>query len=175
MSSAPPGKANSCLAVVVCRPRLSDSRTCSTSWRSRPSKRLTIVDFPTPEEPNRTSVCPRPKYLTNSSNPCAVFALTAHTGTPLPTFSISSTFSSRHSQASALFKMITGFAPDSQHCARYLSTRLGLKSPSSAETSRAVSTFAAITCSASFFPAIFRTNWLRRGSTSRIIAAPPWS
>src|SRR5437879_10653263 len=84
MSSAPPGKANSCLAVVVCRPRLSDSRTCSTSWRSRPSKRLTIVDFPTPEEPNRTSVCPRPKYLTNSSNPCAVFALTAHTGTPLP-------------------------------------------------------------------------------------------
>jgi hypothetical protein len=71
-----------------------------------------------------------------------------------------------------LFKTMTGFALDSQHCARYRSTRRGLKSPSSAETSSTVSTLAASTCSAIFFPGVLRTNALRRGNTSRISAGP---
>jgi hypothetical protein len=94
-----------------------------------------------------------------------------YTGAPNATHSISAARTAASMQASALFNTNTGLAPDSQHCARYRSTRRGLKSPSSADTSKAVSTFAAITCSSIFFPADLRTNRLRLGKTSRMTAA----
>src|SRR5262245_46557225 len=37
-----------------------------------------MVDFPTPEEPSNTMVCPRARYFSNSSNPWPVFALSAY-------------------------------------------------------------------------------------------------
>src|SRR5229473_5219794 len=177
ISNAPPGKTSSSREVVVCRPRLSLSRTGCTSWTASPRSRFAIVDLPTPEEPSSTNVCPGLRNSPSSLNPCSVFALTTHTAVPIATRFISTAFSRASSQASALFNTITGLAPDSQHCARYRSTRRGLKSISNADTSSAVSTFAAITCSSIFFPGDLRTNLLRLGKTSRITAvvSVPWS
>ena len=50
-SSDPPGSSNSSRWVVVWRPRESDSRTSAVFWRSSPSRALTSVDLPTPDEP----------------------------------------------------------------------------------------------------------------------------
>src|SRR6266404_8627854 len=109
--------------------------------------------------------------------PCPVLALITHTSVPSSIRSISEVLTLVSTQASALFNTITGLAPDSQHCARYLSTRRGLKSPSNPDTSNAVSTFAAITCSSLFFPGDLRTNLLRLGKTSWITAveSAPWN
>src|SRR5882757_1033883 len=177
ISSAPPGKMNSSLAVVVCRPLLSLSRTGRTSSTVSSRSRFAIVDLPTPEEPSSTNVCPGLRNSSSSTKPSPVLALTTHTDVPIATRSISAAFSRDSSQASALFNTITGLAPDSQHCARYLSTRRELKSPSNPDTSNAVSTFAAITCSSIFFPGDLRTNLLRLGKTSWITAveSAPWS
>src|SRR5467141_2386975 len=177
MSSAPPGKTNSSLLVVVCRPRLSLSRTGRTSCTVCLSSRFAIVDFPTPDDPSSTNVCPGLRNPSSSPKPSPVFTLKTHTAVPTATRSISTAFARASSQASALFSTITGLAPDSQHCARYRSTRRGLKSPSNADTSNAVSTFAAITCSSIFFPGDLRTNLLGLGRTSWITAvvSVPWS
>src|SRR2546430_1785207 len=170
INNAPAGKMNNSLLVVVCRPRLSLSRTGCTSCTVCPSSRFTIVDFPTPDDPSNTSVCPGLKNSSSSPKPSPVFALTTHTAVPTVTRSISAALAHASSQVSALFKTITGFAPDSQHCARYRSTRRGLKSSSNADTSSAVSTFAAITCSSILFPGDLRTNLLRLAKTSCITA-----
>src|SRR5467141_2267433 len=177
ISSAPPGSTNSSLAVVVCRPRLSLSRTGCTSWTVCPRSRFAIVDLPTPEEPSSTSVSPGLRNSSNSPKPCPVLALTTYTAVPAATRCISAAFPRASSQASALFNTMTGLAPDSQHCARYRSTRRGLKSPSNADKSNAVSTFAAITCSSTFLPGDLRTNLLRRAKTSWITAVVsiPWT
>src|SRR5437899_3609006 len=170
ISNAPPGKTNSSREVVVCRPRLWLSRTGRTSCTVCPSSRFAIVDFPTPDDPSNTNVCPGLKTSSSSPKPSPVFALTTHTAVPTVTRSISAALAHASSQVSALFKTITGFAPDSQHCARYRSTRRGLKSSSNADTSSAVSTFAAITCSSILFPGDLRTNLLRLAKTSCITA-----
>src|SRR5258708_5739112 len=173
INNAPPGKTNSSREVVVCRPRLSLSRTGRTSCTASPSSRFTIVDLPTPEEPSSTNVFPGLRNSSSPAKPSPVFALTTHTSAPTAMRSISAAFSRASSQASALFNTITGRAPDSQHCARYRSTRRGLKSPSNADTSSAVSTFAAITCSSIFFPGDLRTTLLRLGKPPRTPAVVP--
>ena len=57
-SSAPPGSSNSSRWVVVWRPRESASRTSAVAWRSSPSRALTSVDLPTPDEPRIAAVVP---------------------------------------------------------------------------------------------------------------------
>ena len=104
MSSAPPGKTNSSLLLVVCRPRLSLSRTGCTPCTVCPRSRFTIVDFPTPDDPSNTNVCPGLRNSSSSLNPSPVIALTTQTAVPTATRSISTRFTRTSSQASALFK-----------------------------------------------------------------------
>ena len=83
----------------------------------------------------------------------------------IATRSVSTTRAAMSSHSSALFNTIAGETPESQHCAKYRSSRRGLKSISSAATRNARSTFAAITCSSTRFPGAFRENTPRRGNT----------
>ena len=68
-SSAPPGSSNSSRWVVVCRPRESESRTSAVAWRSSPSRALTSVDLPTPDEPRIAAVVPGSRCARSSSRP----------------------------------------------------------------------------------------------------------
>jgi hypothetical protein len=57
-TSAPAGNRNSWRLRVVCRPLASSPRISRTSCTSSPISRLTIVDFPTPDEPMSAIVFP---------------------------------------------------------------------------------------------------------------------
>ena len=57
--------------VVVCRP-LPSSRISPVASRSRPARRLTRVDLPTPEEPSSTAVRPAVSMAAISSTPWPV-------------------------------------------------------------------------------------------------------
>ena len=70
--SAPPGSSNSSRWVVVCRPRESESRTSAVRWRSSPSRALTRVDLPTPDEPRIAAVVPGRRCASRSSRPAPV-------------------------------------------------------------------------------------------------------
>src|SRR5437879_946631 len=111
ISSAPHGKTNSSRVVVVCRPRLSLSRTGRTSWTVCPRSRFGIVDLPTPDEPSSTNVCPDLRNSSSSPNPCPVLALTPHADDPLATRALSAAFPRSPSHASALLHPIADRRP----------------------------------------------------------------
>ena len=48
-----------------------DSRTSAVAWRSSPSRALTRVDLPTPDEPRIAAVVPGSRCARSSSSPCA--------------------------------------------------------------------------------------------------------
>src|SRR5579871_1688555 len=165
ISNAPPGKRNKCRAVVVCRPLLSASRVGLVACFSSANNRFSSVDLPTPDEPSNTIVFPGQRSASSASIPFPVRALSASTGTPIAARSVSATCAATSTHSSALFSTTNGATPESQHCARYRSSRRGLKSISSAATKNAVSTFAAITCCSTRLPGALRENTPRRGNT----------
>ena len=58
-----------CRAVVVWRPLPSVSLIAATRSASRPSSRLTRVDFPTPDDPTSAIVCGARRYGASASSP----------------------------------------------------------------------------------------------------------
>ena len=67
ISAPPPGSGMSSRCVVVCRPRLSDSRTSAVRRRSSPSRQFTSDDLPTPDDPSSATV--RPSARNGRSGP----------------------------------------------------------------------------------------------------------
>ena len=77
---APPGSSNSSRWVVVCRPRESETRTSAVRWRASPSRALTRVDLPTPDDPRMAAVEPGRRWASSSSSPAPVQAETGSAG-----------------------------------------------------------------------------------------------
>ena len=108
----PPGSSSSWRPVVVCRPRLSDSRTSRVRRRSSPSSALAIDDLPTPDDPSSAAVRPRAEVLAQqrsgsgrvAETACDRHALRERRRPRAPSPSGSST-------RSALFRTMTGEAP----------------------------------------------------------------
>ena len=166
ISSAPFLSALSCRWRVVCRPRPS-RRSSAVGISSRPASRFSSVDLPTPDDPSRTIVRAGVRYASSASTPSPVTLLSACTGTPIATASAASIVSGS-SFRSSFVSTTTGSAPLSQAVARYRSSRRTLKSPSSPETMKIVSTFATRTCSSAFSQGVLRETFVRRGSTASI-------
>ena len=78
-STAPEGSGTSSRWDVVCRPR-PPALVSAVARTSRPAKRFTSVDLPTPDEPSRAIVRPGSRYGSSASRPSPVTALTGVDG-----------------------------------------------------------------------------------------------
>jgi len=107
ISSAPPDKAKSSRAVVVCRPLLSPCARLHL-LHCVPISRFAIVDFPTPKIPAAQGM-PGLRNSSSSRIPLRLRAHNAHTCSNRDAFHLRS-LSPTSPQASALFNTITGFA-----------------------------------------------------------------
>ena len=76
----PPGRTISSRWLVVCRPSSSSTRVSFTAISSRPAKRFTSVDFPTPLQPSSTAVVPAGMRARSASQPWPLSAVTTWTG-----------------------------------------------------------------------------------------------
>ncbi len=73
--------------------------------------KLTMVDFPTPEEPSNAMERPGARNAKMASSLSSVRVLAATTGAPAATASASARQAARSGQISALFNTTTGDAP----------------------------------------------------------------
>src|SRR5665647_1017562 len=79
--------------------------------RSSPSRRLIMVDFPTPEDPRKAIVFRGTRYGARPSRPRSSCALAGTMGTPGATPAVSATTSSRSRRRSDLLSTMMGAAP----------------------------------------------------------------
>ncbi len=113
----PPGSSTSWRRVVAWRPRPS-ARTSRVSRTSSPSKRLTSVDLPTPDEPRSATVLPGCRKGRTASQPPSSIDNTASTSTPKATDCTARSRRPKLSHASAFVSTTTGTAPPSHASAR---------------------------------------------------------
>ncbi len=117
-STRPPSSSRiSSREVVVCRPRPS-ARTSETVCRARPSRPLTRLDLPTPDDPRSAAVWPGPIRARTWATPSPVWLETGTTGVCGAAASISRTSSGASCTRSVLVRITTGRAPDSHAAAR---------------------------------------------------------
>ena len=165
----PLGRNTSSRCVVVCRPFESDARMSLVFCTSRPTSRLMMVLFPTPEEPSSAPVLPAGRYCRDRVEALIEFRaddVDGHVARERRRPRRPAPERRRRRPASSAARLVT--APLSRASSRYRSSRRRLKSASSAMTMNTTSTLAATTCSSVTCPAMRRENQLRRGSTATI-------
>ena len=115
-------------------------------WRSRPTRVFTSVDLPTPDAPMMATVRWPVVYAASSSRPIRSRALTACTGTARATARTSARAEAVSSITSALVRITTGSAPDSNTSTSSRSSRRWFGGAVRAWHQEDVSMLAAATC-----------------------------
>ena len=137
-SSHPCGSRSSVRDVVVCWHTVSPiACVCSRS------SAFTMVDLPTPLEPNSAAVCPG---FTNEPSSGARSSSVPLSSTVGANADATACLAADSAHKSRLFKTITGCTPASIASAKYRSKRAGFQSPSNPRTKNATSMLAAKAC-----------------------------
>ena len=144
ISQPSPGSFSSCAATVVCRPRLSPSRTAEVACTMAAERKLMIVDLPTPLAPRKASVRLPVAYAAIASSPAPVRPLVSNTGTPRATSTSSPRAAAGSSTRSVLVSTTTGSAPESNASTSSRSSRRWLDGVSRACTRKTTSMLAAM-------------------------------